>query len=111
MGISNAHLDQRRRTYDVLAPRLAAVGDDYLAALVPETGLWRAHFHGNQSGVIDVDGVKVFVKKIALTGLERTAENEGCTANLFNLPMFYQYGVGSSTTWRIASITTSGCST
>ena len=47
-------------------------------------------------GVIDVGGAKVFVKKIALSDLERTAENEGSTANLFDLPLFYQYGVGSA---------------
>lgn len=96
MELASAHLDYRRRTYDVLAARLAALSDDHLAALVPETGSWRAHFHGNQSGVIDAEGAKVFVKKIALTDLERTAENEGSTANLFDLPMFYQYGIGSA---------------
>jgi hypothetical protein len=44
--------------------------------------------------VIDIDGAKVFVKMIALTDLERS--NKGSTANLFDLPLFYQYGVGSA---------------
>ena len=96
MSPASAHLERRRRTYDVLAARLAALGDDHLTALVPETGSWLANVQGNQSGVIDVGGAKVFVKKIALTDLERTAESEGSTANLFYLPMFYQYGVGSA---------------
>ena len=96
MGFANAHLDHRRRTYDVLAARLAALSDDHLAALLAETASWRANVHGNQSGVIDVEGAKVFVKKISLTDLERTAENEGSTANVFGLPVFYQYGVGSA---------------
>jgi hypothetical protein len=89
-------LDQRRRTYDRLAARLAALSDGELAALLRETDAWRANDLGNQSGAIDVDGVKVFVKKIALSDLERTAENQGSTANLFDLPLFYHYGVGSA---------------
>jgi hypothetical protein len=96
METASAHLDDRRRTYDALAARLAALSDDHLAALLAETASWRANVHGNQSGAIDIEGAKVFVKKIALTDLERTAENEGSTANLFELPMFYHYGVGSA---------------
>jgi hypothetical protein len=88
--------DQRRRTHDRLAARLAALGDDELAALLADTDSWRVNGLGNQSGAIDVDGVKVFVKKIALTDLERTTENQGSTANLFDLPLFYHYGVGSA---------------
>lgn len=96
MGFASARLDDRRRTYDVFAARLAALSDDHLAALLAQTASWRANIHGNQSGVIDVEGAKVFVKKVALTDLERTAENEGSTANLFELPMFYHYGVISA---------------
>jgi hypothetical protein len=96
MGSASDHLEQRRRTYEVIAARLAALGDDGLAALLAETPSSRANMHGNQSGLIDVEGAKVFVKKIALSDLERTAANEGSTANLFELPLFYHYGVGSA---------------
>lgn len=96
MGFTSSHWDQRRRTYEVLAARLAALSDDHLASLLAETTSWRASVHGSQSGVIEVEGAKVFVKKIALTDLERIAQNEGSTANLFELPAFYQYGVGSA---------------
>jgi hypothetical protein len=96
MGPVTARLDRRRRTHDAVSARLAALDDDQLAALLAETGSWRDHAHGGQSGVIEVEGAKVFVKKIALTDLERTAGNEGSTANLFELPVFYQYGVGSA---------------
>ena len=96
MGSASGHLDDRRRTYDVLAARLAALSDGHLAALLAPTGSCRTNSLGNQSGVIDVGGAKVFIKKIALTDLERNAENEGSTANLFDLPPFYQYGVGSA---------------
>jgi hypothetical protein len=96
MSFASAHLDDRRRTYDVLAAWLAALSDDHLARLLAETDSGPANIHGNESGVIEVKGAKVFVKKIALTDLERTAENEGSTANLFELPMFYHYGVISA---------------
>lgn len=92
----SAHLDRRRRTHDLLAAQLAALSDADLAALLAETPSWRSHVHGNQSGVIEVDGVKVFVKKVTLTDLEQVAGNQGSTANLFDLPMFYHYGVGSA---------------
>ena len=97
MNLASAHLVHRRRTYDGLAARLAALSDDQLAAvLADETVTWRASVHGSLCGGIDVDGTKVFVKNISLTNLERTAENQGSTANLFELPLYYQYGVGSA---------------
>src|SRR5271166_3328680 len=43
-----------------------------------------------------IDGTRIFVKKIPLTDLERKAENTFSTANLFHLPLFYQYGIGSA---------------
>lgn len=95
MGPASAHLDRRRRTHEVVAARLAALSDEDLAALAP-AGAWRASVHGSQSGVVEVDGAKVFVKQIALTDIERTAGNQGSTVNLFDLPTFYQYGVGSA---------------
>jgi len=41
-------------------------------------------------------GAPVFVKRIPLTHLERRPEHAGSTANLFGLPVCYQYGVGST---------------
>jgi hypothetical protein len=96
MAAARAHLDRRRGTHDALDARLNALSDDDLASLFAQTTSWRANALGNQCGVIDVDGTKVFVKKIALTDLERISRNEGSTANLFDLPMFYHYGVGSA---------------
>jgi hypothetical protein len=88
--------DQRRRTCDALAAHLGALDDEQLTALLAPTDVWRTNGHGNQSGVIDVEGAKVFVKKLALTDRDLTAKTDGSTANLFRLPLFYQYGVGSA---------------
>jgi hypothetical protein len=45
---------------------------------------------------MEVQGTPVFVKRVPLTDLELAADHVRSTANLFRLPLFYQYGVGSS---------------
>ena len=51
---------------------------------------------GGTSLQIEIDNTAVFVKKASLTDLELQAENYMATANIFNLPMCYQYGIGST---------------
>lgn len=51
---------------------------------------------GGHSVLVKVNGTQIFVKKIPLTDLERRPENIMSTANLFELPLCYQYGVGST---------------
>jgi hypothetical protein len=55
---------------------------------------------GGASGVLDVDGVPVFVKRIPLT--DREFARPHSTANLFDLPLCCQYGVGGPgfNAWR-----------
>ncbi len=38
----------------------------------------------------------IFVKQIPLTDLEKQPENFRSTANIFKLPLSYQYGIGSA---------------
>ncbi len=63
---------------------------------------------GGRSAELDIDGTRIFVKRIPLTDVETRAENARCTANLFGLPMFYQYGVGSAGfgAWRELAVHT-----
>ncbi|MFF1919588.1 protein kinase family protein [Streptomyces sp. NPDC058221] len=51
---------------------------------------------GGRSAELEVAGTRVFVKRVPLTDLELRPENVRSTANLFGLPVFYQYGVGSA---------------
>ncbi|MFC0006353.1 hypothetical protein [Micromonospora siamensis] len=51
---------------------------------------------GGRTARSTVDGVAVFVKQVPLTDLERQAVHRGSTANVFGLPLYYQYGVGST---------------
>jgi hypothetical protein len=55
---------------------------------------------GGGSTLIDVDSVPVFTKRIPLT--DREVAHSGSTANLFDLPMFCQYGIGGPgfNAWR-----------
>ncbi|MFI7539456.1 protein kinase family protein [Streptosporangium sp. NPDC049376] len=63
---------------------------------------------GGRSAELDVGGTRVFVKRIPLTDTELRPENVRSTANVFELPMFYQYGVGSAGfgAWRELAVHT-----
>jgi hypothetical protein len=79
--------------FERVAPALARLDDDGLAAVVAGaaplgTGI------GGATAALDVDGVPVFVKQVPLTATELAAPHD--TGNLFGLPLFYQYGVGSA---------------
>jgi hypothetical protein len=87
-----AHTSRRRGVYDVVSSRLAALGDESLAALVQAAAPLDIRSVVAPS-LLEVDGVRVFVKKIPLTDIERDLNS---TANVFGLPLFYQYGVGST---------------
>ncbi|WP_246843078.1 hypothetical protein [Allokutzneria sp. NRRL B-24872] len=51
---------------------------------------------GGRSAEIDVSGRRVFVKRVPLTEVELRPEHARSTANLFQLPLCYQYGIGSA---------------
>ena len=79
----------------MVAAALAGLGDDELTArLRGATDLGVGI--GGRTARLTVGGVPVFAKRIPLTDPERSPEAQGSTANLFGLPTFYQYGVGST---------------
>ncbi|MFC9871441.1 protein kinase family protein [Nocardia salmonicida] len=49
---------------------------------------------GGKSALLEVAGTPVFVKRVPLSDLERQPEHVRSTANLFDVPLFYHYGVG-----------------
>ncbi len=51
---------------------------------------------GGSTVEIEVNHVPVFVKKIPISDYELKSEYAMSTANIFNLPMCYQYGIGSA---------------
>jgi hypothetical protein len=86
-------------SHETVSAFLAARNDVELAALV-DSG--RAGIVGVGGGqvVLDVGGVPVFAKRIPLT--DRELAHPRSTANLFDLPAFCQYGIGSPcfNAWR-----------
>ncbi|MGY6020028.1 protein kinase family protein [Streptomyces spinosirectus] len=74
---------------------LALLGDRRLADIVAAAPALGSGI-GGRAAELEVDGVRVFVKRVPLTDLELRPEHVRSTANLFELPLFYQYGVGSA---------------
>ncbi|MCW6007747.1 serine/threonine protein phosphatase [Micromonospora sp. CPCC 205371] len=84
----------RLSRYSAVSTALALMSDRRLGQVVASatpagTGI------GGSSVRLDVEGVPVFAKRVALTDLERQPGNLMSTANLFGLPPYFQYGVGS----------------
>lgn len=85
----------RTAAHKTASRALAATSDDALAALLADarqlgTGI------GGATVEFDIEGVRVFAKKIPLTDLELLPENLHSTRNVFELPTFYQYPMGSA---------------
>lgn len=83
----------RLHTYSAVSTALALYSDHALRELVDAAVPMGAGI-GGKSALLEVAGVPVFVKRVPLTDLERQPEHVRSTANLFDLPLFYQYGVG-----------------
>ncbi|MGP4104111.1 protein kinase family protein [Nonomuraea sp. KM90] len=85
----------RLTSYAAVSTSLALLGDDELARLLDEAAVPLGAGIGGTSARLEVEGTPVFVKRLTLTDLERQPGNVRSTANLFGLPPFCQYGVGS----------------
>jgi hypothetical protein len=88
-----------RRT--AVATALQGLPDDDLSRLLATAGTRGARI-GGATAVLEVDGTRVFVKRLALTDLEQQPEHRRSTANLFRLPRSCHYGVGApaASAWR-----------
>ncbi|WP_327579961.1 protein kinase family protein [Streptomyces sp. NBC_00145] len=97
----------RLATYGAVATRLSLLSDRRLGEVVAAASP-RGSGIGGRLAELDIDGTRVFVKRVPLTELELRPENVRSTANLFGLPMFYQYGVGSAGfgAWRELAVHT-----
>lgn len=74
----------------------AQLQDALLAGKVMHTGI------GGRSVQIEIENHPVFVKQVPITELELQPIHLMSTANMFHLPMCYQYGIGSAgfSVWR-----------
>jgi hypothetical protein len=83
---------QRLSNYNKVAKYLSQLTNEQLSTLLT-TAKSLGSGTGGEVMSIEMEGVPVFVKKIRLTAIEK--ENPRSTQNLFELPSYYQYGVGS----------------
>ncbi|GAA2683433.1 MULTISPECIES: serine/threonine protein phosphatase [Actinosynnema] len=97
----------RTARHRALAAELSALPDAELAARLAEARQIGVGV-GGEASVLDVAGALVFAKRVPLTARELAAPHS--TANLFDLPLHHQYGLGgpSFSAWRelSASLTT-----
>jgi len=97
--------------YATASSHLALLSDSALERMVDQAPPGTPGI-GGTSASVEVGGVRVFVKQVPVTGRELLPGNVRSTANLFGLPGFYQYGLGSAGfgAWRelaVHTVTTS----
>lgn len=94
-------MPHRRDRFKRIGRRLESLSDEALVDLLGR-GLALGAGIGGTRTLVTVDGDPVFAKRVPLTNLEKQPENIGSTANLFDLPLGCQYGVGSPSfgVWR-----------
>ncbi|MHA5051098.1 protein kinase family protein [Streptomyces sp. SD15] len=111
MDVTESGHAARVSAYAAVGARLSLFSDPRLedaVAAAPSLGSGI----GGRSAEMEVEGIRVFVKRVPLTDIELQPEHVRSTANLFELPLFYQYGAGSTGfgAWRelAAHIMTTG---
>ncbi|MET9028922.1 protein kinase family protein [Nocardia sp. NPDC004168] len=83
----------RLQAHSAVSTALALHSDPALRELV-DTATPIGAGIGGKSALLEVAGTPVFMKRVPLTDLERQPEHVRSTANLFDMPLFCQYGVG-----------------
>lgn len=84
----------RLAAHDAVSAALSRTGDTALRELLDAATPIGSGI-GGATRLLDVEGTPVFVKHVRLTDLERRPEHVGSTANLFDLPGFCHFGVGT----------------
>ncbi|MEV0219094.1 protein kinase family protein [Streptomyces sp. NPDC050704] len=84
----------RLTAHSGVSTSLALCSDRALSELV-DTAVPIGSGIGGKSALLEIDGTPIFVKRVPLTDLERQPEHVRSTANLFELPVFCQYGIGT----------------
>jgi hypothetical protein len=85
----------RIKQYSKVSTNLACLSNEKLKQILADAKPMHEGI-GGKSALISIDDSPVFVKKVPLTDLEQLDQNFISTANLFDLPLGYQYGVGSA---------------
>lgn len=92
--------ETRYSRYNYISQHLEKLNDESISAILEQgTSL---HSGWGSSVKLEIDGIPIFVKKVPLNKVEGKPENIRSTENLFGIPLYYQYGVGSGgfSVWR-----------
>jgi serine/threonine protein kinase len=81
----------RQQLYFHLSSQIAQKDNEHIGSLF-EADTWSKGWGKNQT--IEIEGHKIFVKRVPLTDKEYA--NFFVTKNLYNMPTYYNYGVGSA---------------
>jgi hypothetical protein len=84
----------RLRSHADTATALALLSDRDLAELVA-SGTPAGNGIGGRATLLEVDGVRVFVKRVPLTDAELHPDHVRSTANVFDVPAHCHYGIGA----------------
>jgi hypothetical protein len=84
----------RLAVHGAVSTALSRCGDRALRELLDTAAPFGTGI-GGQTVLLEIEGTTVFVKQVRLTDLELRPENLHSTANLFELPVFCHYGVGT----------------
>lgn len=97
----------RLAAHHAASTSLALLSDRRLRELVDQAAPLGSGI-GGASALLEIAGTPVFVKQIPLTELELQPEFARSTANMFGLPVFCHYGLGSPGfgTWRELAVQT-----
>ena len=88
-------LTQRIKKYESVSTHMACLSNETLGQILNQAKPVHAGI-GGKSVLAYINNIPVFVKKIPITDREQLPQNLMSTANIFDLPLFYQYGVGSA---------------
>ncbi|MEV5103757.1 protein kinase family protein [Streptomyces massasporeus] len=95
MAVTESGLAARVSAYAAVGARLSLLSDRRLEDAVSAAPSLGSGI-GGRSAELEVDGMRVFVKRVPLTDIELQSEHVRSTTNVFDLPLYYQYGVGSA---------------
>lgn len=94
MKVHDDQLGKRITTYGAMSSALALISNQHLSELLEKAKPLGTSI-GGMASLLRVNGTDIFVKKIRLTDIERQAEHIMSTTNMFHLPLYCQYGIGS----------------
>ena len=86
---------QRIKQYSKVSTSLTCLSNEKLKQILADSKPMHEGI-GGKSALISIDDTPIFVKKVLLTDLEQLPQHFMSTANIFDLPLSYQYGVGSA---------------